>query len=217
MKIKGLRVLVTAGPTREFLDPVRFLSNPSSGKMGFAIAEEGVRRGARVTLVTGPVALGLPACRVVRVVSAAEMYRAVLREASRAELIVMTAAVSDYRPASFSRRKLKKADKPLFLKLVRTKDILKELGRRKKPGQILLGFAAETHRVKEHALEKLRKKHLDVIVANRVGASGGGFESDANAAVLLTASGRKKSLRPMTKKKMAKEILDFLAYSPEYI
>lgn len=210
MKLKGLRVLITAGPTREFFDPVRFLSNPSSGKMGYAIVQEMVRRGAHVTLVTGPVSLKTPPCRVIRVVSAEEMYRATIKEARRVNLIIMCAAVSDYRPASSAPKKLKKSAKPLRVRLVRTRDILKELGRRKKRGQILVGFAAETGHLIHHALKKLRDKNLDVIVANRVGISHGGFESDKNAALLISASGRKKSIPPTTKKKMAKEILNFL-------
>jgi phosphopantothenoylcysteine decarboxylase/phosphopantothenate--cysteine ligase len=213
MKIKKLRVLITAGPTREFIDPVRFLSNPSSGKMGYALAEAALKRGATVTLVTGPVSLKAPACRVVRVVSAEEMYRATVSEARRADLILMTAAVSDYRPASYSRRKMKKSDKPQTLRFVRTKDILKELGRRKKRGQILVGFAAETHGLRAYAEKKLKEKNLDAVVANLVGRPGAGFESDTNRASLIDSSGRTVDLPPMPKTSMAFKIFDFVSYS----
>lgn len=211
MTYKGLRVLVTAGPTREFLDPVRFLSNPSSGKMGYAIAAEAIKRGAKVTLVTGPTALVPPRCRVICVVSASDMHRAVLKEARRADLIIMTAAVSDFTPVSFLRHKVKKKDAPLTLTLKPTKDILKELGDRKRPGQILVGFAAETKNLKMSALDKMRRKNLDAIVANRVGVKGSGFAGDRNEALLLSASGGIRRLSRMTKKAMAKEILSFLA------
>ncbi len=211
MNLKGLRVLITAGPTREYFDPVRFLSNPSSGKMGYALAEEACLRGASVTLVTGPVSIPPPPrVKVVAVVSAEEMFRAVMKEAPRSDVILMCAAVSDYRPASFSKKKLKKTGKPLDLKLVRTPDILRELGRRKRPGQLLVGFAAETHRVETYARKKLREKNLDAIIANRVGGSRTGFQSDTNVALLLSASGKRKRLPSMTKKKMAAAIFDFL-------
>jgi phosphopantothenoylcysteine decarboxylase/phosphopantothenate--cysteine ligase len=213
MNFKGLRVLVTAGPTREFFDPVRFLSNPSSGKMGYALAETALRLGAKVTLITGPVALPPPLVRVIAVTTAEEMRCAVLKEARKADVVLMCAAVSDYRPASFSKKKLKKSSKPLTLRLVRTKDILKDLGRRKRPGQILVGFAAETDRIETYARRKLAEKNLDLIVANRVGRPGAGFESDRNEALLIAASGRSRRLPPMSKGAMARQIILFLAYS----
>jgi phosphopantothenoylcysteine decarboxylase/phosphopantothenate--cysteine ligase len=213
MNLKGLRVLVTAGPTREFFDPVRFLSNPSSGKMGYALADEAHRRGAKVTLVTGPVSIPPPPVKVVAVTTAEQMYRTVLMEARKADVILMCAAVSDYRPVAFSKKKLKKSPRPLTLRLVRTKDILKELGRQKKPGQILVGFAAETDRVETYARRKLAEKNLDLIVANRVGRPGAGFESDRNEALLIAASGRSRRPPPMSKGTMARQILLFLAYS----
>lgn len=213
MKLKKLRVLITAGPTREFFDPVRFLSNPSSGKMGYALAEAALKRGAKVTLVTGPVSLKPPACRVIRVVSAEEMRRATLKEARNADLILMTAAVSDYRPASYSKRKMKKSAKPQTLKLVRTKDILKELGRRKKAGQTLVGFAAETHALAAYARKKLKEKNLDAIVANLVGRPGAGFGSDTNRACLIDASGRTTEFPRMPKTTMALKIFDLVSYS----
>lgn len=215
MRFKDLRVLVTAGPTREFFDPVRFLSNPSSGKMGYALAEEAHRRGAKVTLVTGPVAIAPPPVKVIAVTTAEEMHRAVLKEAPRAGLVLMCAAVSDYRPAAFSKKKLKKTGKPMTLRLVRTKDILRELGRRKKPGQILVGFAAETDRLEAYALGKMKEKKLDAIVANRVGSGGKGFESDFNSALLLSSGKKARRLSRMTKRRMAAEILDFVAYTAD--
>lgn len=209
---KRLRILVTAGPTREFLDPVRFLSNPSSGKMGYALAAEAARRGASVTLISGPVSLPAPPVKLVRVLSADQMYRATLQEAVRADVILMCAAVSDYRPSVASRRKLKKSDNPLVVRLVRTKDILKELGRRKRQGQVLVGFAAETERLEAYARRKLFQKNLDLIVANRIGPPGRetGFESDLNEAVLYWRSGGRilsKKIPRTTKRKMAKTIL----------
>lgn len=198
---------MTAGPTREFFDPVRFLSNPSSGKMGYALAEEAFRRGAKVTLVSGPVSISSSVTPIIQVTSAEEMYETVLKEASKADLIVMTAAVSDYRPNRYSAHKLKKARRNLALILVPTRDILKELGRCKRPGQVLVGFAAETNHVIENALQKIEKKNLDVIIANRVGATGTGFESDHNQAIAIFADGKKIEFPRMPKKKLASKIL----------
>jgi phosphopantothenoylcysteine decarboxylase/phosphopantothenate--cysteine ligase len=209
--LKGLKILVTAGPTREYFDPVRFLSNPSSGKMGYAIAEEATRKGAKVTLVSGPSPLTPhPSLKFIRVVTADQMYRAVMREAPRADIIIMAAAVSDYRPATYSRRKLKKKGKRLIVSLKPTRDILKELGRRKKRGQILVGFAAETDRLVQNALKKLREKHLDLIVANRVGSENQGFESDANRVLLLSSTGKRKQLPLLPKQKIASPLFDFI-------
>lgn len=211
MKFKNLRVLITAGPTREFFDPVRFLSNPSTGRMGYALAEASLKLGAKTTLVSGPTSLVPPPCRCIRVVSADQMYKATLKEAKNADLILMTAAVSDYRPAACSSKKLKKSDKPLVLRLQRTKDILKELGRRKRAGQRLVGFAAETHGLETYAKRKLKEKNLDAIVANLVGRPGSGFESETNAAWIFDASGRRRRLPIMKKTEMARKILAFLS------
>jgi len=204
--------LVTAGPTREFFDPVRFLSNPSSGKMGYALAEEAVRRGHRVVLISGPVALPPPssAIRLVRVVSAQEMCRSTLKEAARADLVMMAAAVSDFRPAAYRLKKLKKTGKDLTVRLMPNPDILKTLGQKKRVGQILVGFAAETDHVRQNALKKLQKKNLDFIVANRVGVTTGGFATDQNRAILLAAAGLEKQLPSMSKKGMSKALFEFI-------
>lgn len=208
---KGLKVLITAGPTREHLDPVRFLSNPSTGKMGYALAEAAHQKGYRVTLISGPSSLPTPRCRrFVRVTSAQEMYRAVMKETPSADLMIMTAAVSDYRPARYFPRKIKKTGRRLSLPLIPTADILKELGRRKRTGQVLVGFAAETDHLIRNARKKLCEKNLDLIVANRVGTAGGGFESDWNQVVLITSQGERTVLSRMSKKRLAVEILRFL-------
>lgn len=217
--LKDLKILVTAGPTREYFDPVRLLSNPSSGRMGYTIAEEAARRGARVTLISGPVTSPSPLLskeggkrevRIIPVVSADDMFRAVMKQAPQADIILMAAAVSDYRPSHYAPQKLKKGKGALRITLVPNPDILKELGRRKRPGQILVGFAAETDHLEENARKKLRAKNLDLIIANRVGLSGSGFESKSNRAVLISAQGTVRRLPLMSKKKMAGLILDVL-------
>lgn len=202
-------VLITAGPTREFFDPVRFLSNPSTGRMGYAIAEASLKKGFRVTLVSGPTSLeDVPKARMIRVVSASEMHRAVMKECAKADLIIMTAAVSDYRPKIISRQKIKKEKKTLAITLAPTQDILYEVGLRKKKGQVLVGFAAETHELKKNALGKIKRKNLDFIVANRVGEKGSGFESANNQALLIDAQGDTTLFPLMSKKKLAVMILD---------
>ena len=161
-----MRVLITAGPTREYLDAVRFISNASSGKMGFACASAAARAGHEVTLITGPVALpDPPRVRTIRVVSADDMYRAVMKAYPRTEAAIMTAAVGDYRPAERFAGKLKKSSETLELRLVRTRDILKEMGR-KKGGRILVGFALEVQDAVHQALVKYKKKNLDYVVLN---------------------------------------------------
>lgn len=169
-----MRILVTAGPTREYLDAVRFLSSPSSGRMGFACAREAARRGHRVTLVTGPVELPDPAgVRTVRVTSAREMHRAVLRAFPGADAVLMTAAVSDYRPARARSTKIKKTGRAMTIRLAPNPDILADLGRRKS-GQILVGFAVEVQDAVANALAKLRRKNLDYVVLNSPRAFGSG-------------------------------------------
>jgi phosphopantothenoylcysteine decarboxylase/phosphopantothenate--cysteine ligase len=191
--LDGLDVLVTAGPTREHLDPVRFLSNPSTGRMGFAVAEAARRRGARVTLIAGPTEVAPPfGVELVRVVSAQELADAVEARAAHARVIVMSAAVADQRPAARADQKVKKRDGDEQLTLVRTPDILAGLGERfsqaaQRP--LLVGFAAETEQVEQNALGKLQRKNLDLIVANDVSAAGAGFASEANRVVILERSG----------------------------
>lgn len=199
--LEGLRVLVTAGPTREELDPVRFLSNPSTGRMGFAVAEAARARGAEVTLIAGPTELAPPeGVRTVRVVSAEEMARAVdaqVEGPEGAQVVVMAAAVSDQRPATRAPQKIKKQEGEELLRLVRTADILAGLGARfaglpERP--LLIGFAAETENLEENAREKLARKRLDLIVANDVSAAGAGFASAENRVLLLDKSGGRTEL-----------------------
>ncbi len=211
-RMAGQRVLVTAGPTREFFDPVRFLSNPSTGTMGFALAAEAARRGATVTLVAGPVALETPpGVARVDVTRADEMHAAVQHHAPTADLVVMTAAVADYAPAETHAHKQKKGDGDLTLALRRTPDILAELGTQKKPGQTLVGFAMETQDGSEHAMEKLRRKNLDCIVLNVLGEPGAGFGPGTNRVTVLYADGHEDALPLLPKPDVARLLLDRFA------
>ncbi|MCJ7679299.1 MAG: bifunctional phosphopantothenoylcysteine decarboxylase/phosphopantothenate--cysteine ligase CoaBC [Candidatus Aminicenantes bacterium] len=188
--LQGKTVLVTAGPTREPMDPVRFLSNPSSGKMGYAMAGEAVRRGADVVLVSGPTHLyPPPKTRVVPVGTAAEMENAVRKEADEADIVIMAAAVSDYTFQAPAKHKLKKTGNKQTVELIPTADILEFLGRNK-GGRFLVGFAAETREIEQNAQKKLYTKNLDMIVANDVGHTGIGFEADQNSVLILTPDGR---------------------------
>ena len=206
--LEGETVLVTAGPTVEDIDPVRFVSNRSTGRMGYRVAEAARDRGARVILISGPTSLPPPAgVDFVGVRSAEEMLRAVQDRAPAATVVVMAAAVSDYRPASLASQKLKKSPGPVSLELVRTEDILGTLGKAKN-GRVLVGFAAETQSVREHARTKLREKHLDLIVANDVSRNDAGFAAETNKAVLLDASGGEEELPLMGKHELAGRILD---------
>ena len=206
--MEGECVLITAGPTREALDPVRYLSNRSSGRMGFALAEEAARRGARVILVTGPVALPTPAgCERVDVESAQEMYEVVMERLTEASFAIMAAAVADYRPAAPAGRKLKKRDGPPAIHLEETADILKSVGRRK-GNRFVIGFAAETDDLESNARRKLLSKGCDLVVANPVGGATG-FETEVNQGLVLAANGEVFSLETMTKARMAARILDF--------
>ena len=203
------RVLVTAGPTREPIDPVRYLSNRSSGKMGYALAEAARMRGADVVLVSGPTALQVPAgIEFVPAETAAQMYDAALSHAETADVMIAAAAVSDYRPAAFAEQKMKKTGTAPSLTLTQTDDILAELGRRKRPGQTLVGFAAETEDLLAQARLKLASKNLDWIAANDVTAEGAGFDGDTNIVTLLGANGQEIALPLMTKREVAERILD---------
>ena len=203
-----MKILISAGPTREKIDPVRFISNYSSGKMGYALAEAASRAGHAVTLVSGPVSLTPPdSVRTIHVESAAEMTREVRKYAKSADLIIMAAAVADYTPADFARDKIKKQNDYLTIKLKKTEDILASLGRQKKTGQILVGFAAETSDLLRNAEEKLRRKNLDWIVANEVGRKDRGFTSDNNAATLISKDGRKVRFPLQKKFSLAEKIL----------
>lgn len=203
----GLSILVTAGPTRERLDPVRFISSPSTGKMGYAVALNAVKRGAKVTLVSGPVSLKPPAkAEVIKVETAEEMYEQVMAAYGQVDIVVKSAAVSDYRPKKVSSEKIKKGGE-LTIELERTKDILKELGRLKKH-QLLIGFAAETNNIEEYALAKLKEKNLDMIAANDVSEKGSGFAADTNHIVLYKKDGQKTDLGFLSKEQTAKALLD---------
>ena len=206
--LEGESVLVTAGPTVEDIDPVRFVSNRSSGRMGYRVAEAARDRGARVVLVTGPTSLHPPAgMEVVNVRSAEDMAKAVGLHQATATVIVMAAAVSDYRPAAVSPVKMKKKEGPAALDLVRTPDILRGLGEGK-GGRILVGFAAETDDVVENARKKLSEKRLDLIVANDVRRTDAGFGSERNEAVLLDADGGQEEVALTSKRDLAERILD---------
>jgi phosphopantothenoylcysteine decarboxylase/phosphopantothenate--cysteine ligase len=210
--LEGVRVLVTAGPTREPLDPVRFISNRSSGKMGYALAGAAARRGAQVSLISGPTSLPTPAgCEVVSVTTAAEMEQAVLARFPQSQVLIAAAAVADYTPARVATSKLKRKGEALTLELKPTADILAECGRRRKRGQVLVGFAAETGSVLANARKKLVDKRLDIIVANDVSAPGIGFDSDRNAGHLLSADGPEVELPEMEKHAFAERVIDAVA------
>jgi len=205
--LAGEILLVTAGGTREALDPVRYLGNRSSGKMGYALAEAAHSRGAKVILISGPSALHPPAhCEVVKVITADEMRRAVLERMAEATLVVKAAAVADYRPVSVSEQKLKRTG-PLTIELAPTEDILAEVVRRRRPGQLIVGFAAETENRMENGRAKLLRKGADAIVVNDVSGEAVGIEADTNAATFLTLS-TSIELPEMTKRKLADRILD---------
>jgi phosphopantothenoylcysteine decarboxylase/phosphopantothenate--cysteine ligase len=212
--LAGRRVVVTAGPTHEPIDPVRFLANRSTGKMGFAVAREAARRGAEVTLVTGPASLPDPrGVEVVRVETAEEMAAAVTDRYPRADAVVMAAAVADWRPKAPSAEKLKKESGPPSLALEPATDILAMLGKRKER-QVLVGFAAETGDFEDEARRKLAEKNLDLIVVNEVGRPGTGFGSDTNRAAILAREGDDTPLREWTKPELARAICDRLVPLP---
>ena len=204
----GKKVLVTAGATMESLDPVRFLTNHSSGKMGFAIAKEAMLRGAEVTVVKANTTAEIPNfVNVVEVSSASDMFDEVTKRADQQDIIVKAAAVADYTPESYVDSKIKKKDGDLSIPLKRTKDILKYLGENKKEGQFLCGFSMETENMLENSKAKLSKKNADMIVANNLKDAGSGFKTDTNAVTLITRDGH-RSLELKSKAEVAKEIFD---------
>jgi phosphopantothenoylcysteine decarboxylase/phosphopantothenate--cysteine ligase len=214
-KASSIRCLITAGPTREFIDPVRYLSNPSTGKMGFAIADAAVEAGWTVDLVAGPVNLEEPDGAILYpVVSAEEMFHQVDALFDACDILIMTAAVSDFRPVERSEQKTKKGDASLTVEFERTVDILKTMASRK-AHQIVVGFAAETHEVERYAREKLAAKNLDWIVANKVGELGSGFAADTNEVLLIAADGSSVKLGPDSKAAIAKELIALVAPSAE--
>lgn len=206
-KVKS-RVLVTAGPTREKIDPVRFISNYSTGIFGYAIAEEAKNRGHAVTLVSGPTALRKPAgIRFIPVESALDMRRAVLKEFSRSRLVIMAAAVSDWRAKISGESKLKKSRGKKALELVENPDILKELGKRKN-GRVLVGFALETENLRKNAIKKLKEKNLDIIIANQLSGKGRAFGNKPVTIIMIDRHGNEETFRRDSKREMAKIILD---------
>ena len=207
--LKGEQVLITGGPTQEPIDPVRFITNRSSGKMGYALAKMARRRGAEVILITGPTSLPLPRkdIKFLPVRSAEEMRKAVFNYLEGSSVVIKAAAVSDYRPKVISEKKIKKGESETTLALERTKDILEELGK-KKGNRILIGFAAETEDLIANAKKKLKEKALDFIVVNDVTQSGAGFSSDTNQVKIIDPSGRVKDLPLMTKEEVSQLILD---------
>jgi phosphopantothenoylcysteine decarboxylase/phosphopantothenate--cysteine ligase len=212
LKLKGKTVVITAGPTREKIDPVRFISNHSTGKMGYALAEAAKKEGAQVVLISGPVHLTPPAgVKVVKVESAEEMYNAVLDIFDDSDVVIKTAAVADYRPKTVFQHKVKKRPGDTVIELERTKDILLELGERKQQ-QILVGFAAETDMVEEYARKKLSTKNADMIIANNVLAEGAGFGADTNIVTLFKRNGTSEALPLLSKKAVAKKIIEEIAF-----
>ncbi|MCG9967628.1 bifunctional phosphopantothenoylcysteine decarboxylase/phosphopantothenate--cysteine ligase CoaBC [Pelotomaculum terephthalicicum JT] len=208
--LRGLSVMVTAGPTTEPVDPVRYLTNRSSGKMGYAVADAAAKRGARVLLISGPVALNPPpGVEVIYVQTANEMYAAVMESFSMVDAVVMSAAVADYRPKTAAKQKIKKHESSLTIELEKNPDILAELGRKKKQ-QVLIGFAAETENLEKNAVLKVEGKNLDMLVANDVTLPGAGFGTDTNIAKLVFPGGRIVSLPKMDKLSLANHILDEL-------
>ncbi|WP_350301971.1 bifunctional phosphopantothenoylcysteine decarboxylase/phosphopantothenate--cysteine ligase CoaBC [Peribacillus frigoritolerans] len=205
--LKGKKYLITAGPTREAIDPVRYMTNHSSGKMGYALAEKAIEMGAEVTLITGPVNLTPPSkAKVIPVVSAADMYDAVFDQFDSSDVVIMTAAVADYKPKIYHAQKMKKQPGENVIEFERTKDILMELGENK-THQFLVGFAAETNNVEEYARGKLAKKNADMIVANNVTAPGAGFGTDTNIVTIYDKDGSATELPKMSKADIAKSIL----------
>lgn len=216
MRRKKYHVLISAGPTIEDLDPVRFLSNRSTGKMGYALAEAALKSGHKVTLVSGPTALTPPpGCRVFAVRSAKQMASVIQKQFPKANVIIKTAAVSDYRPVKIVKKKIKKQNAKLFLELKRNPDILKSLGKKKKNHQILVGFAAETHSLLKNALKKMKEKKLDWLVVNDVSKKETGFAKDHNEVTLLSKKGLKIPLAKDTKKNIARKILKYILGTSE--
>lgn len=212
-ELRGKKVLLTAGPTYEQIDPVRFIGNHSTGKMGFALAEELAKRGAEVTLVAGPVRLKTTrtSIRRVDVVSAAEMYEAVMQEALSADIVISCAAVADFTPKEKSGVKLKRGNESLCIELLPTRDIAAELGKKKKAGQLLVGFALETNDEECNALLKLKKKNLDLIVLNSLRDEGAGFGVDTNKVTLIDRSEKTEVLDLKLKSEVAADIVDRIA------
>ena len=210
--LKGKKILITAGPTQEKIDPVRYITNHSSGKMGYALAKRAAMRGAEVTLVSGQVSIAPPPfVKVVSVVSAKDMFDAVTAVSDEQDIIIKAAAVADYRPAFVSDEKMKKKDDQMSIELERTDDILKYLGEHKREGQFLCGFSMETQNMISNSRAKLEKKNLDMIAANNLKVKGAGFKTDTNVLTLITQN-EEVSLNMMSKEDAAGVILDKILY-----
>jgi phosphopantothenoylcysteine decarboxylase / phosphopantothenate---cysteine ligase len=205
----GMKVMITAGPTREAIDPVRYISNLSTGKMGYAIAQEFCDSGADVTLISGPVGItpGDDRIRMVQVTTAAEMYEACCVHFPESNITVLSAAVADYTPKFASSQKIKKKEDEFTIELVKTVDIAAELGKRKRPGQMTIGFALETENELENARKKLRSKNLDMIVLNSLLNPGAGFGHETNQITILNQDGTEKSFELKSKKEVANDMI----------
>lgn len=209
--LTGKKILITAGPTREAIDPVRFITNHSTGKMGYAIARQAMLRGADVTLVSGPVSIAPPPfVKVIHTESAQDMFDAVTSLSDEQDIIIKSAAIADYRPETVSSEKMKKKDGELSISLERTQDILKYLGEHKKPNQVLCGFSMETQNMIENSQKKLASKHADMIVANNLKESGAGFGTDTNKVTFITQSSCEE-MPLMSKNEVADALLDRLS------
>lgn len=209
--LQGKNVIVTAGPTIAPIDPVRFITNKSTGKMGYEIAKEARDRGANVTLISGPTNLKEPfGIDVINVSTNEEMYNAILSKFEGADIIIKSAAVADYKPSEYSEKKIKKGSQGLELNLIRDRDILKTLGEQKKKNQIIIGFAAESHDLIKNAQSKLEKKNLDYIVANNILSKDTGFGTDNNKVTIIGKEGFELSLEKMSKREVAKNIFDLI-------
>jgi phosphopantothenoylcysteine decarboxylase / phosphopantothenate---cysteine ligase len=210
-----VRFVVTAGPTREAIDPVRFLSNRSSGKMGYAIAEAATASGHDVTLISGPASVAPPkTAQFISITTSDELYDAVHRATQNCDVLVMCAAVSDYKPAAVESRKMKKLKTPFTLELIPTRDILASLPKENRR-YLVVGFAAETHDLETNALKKLREKNCDMIVANDVSRNDSGMESDENAVTIFFRNGDLKTIARTSKKKIARELVKIISKMSE--
>lgn len=207
-KLNGKKIMITAGPTREAIDPVRYISNYSSGKMGYSLAEAADHLGAQVTLISGPTTLGQPTgVKVIDVVTASQMYEASMAELANQDIIIMTAAVADYRPASIADQKIKKTAGDFNLQLEKTEDILLAVSQQKKSNQIVVGFAAESENVLANAQDKLKRKDLDMIVANDISGPDSGFHVDDNEVDIIYRDGRNVHIAKTSKKEVAYKVL----------
>ncbi|HJC31923.1 MAG TPA: bifunctional phosphopantothenoylcysteine decarboxylase/phosphopantothenate--cysteine ligase CoaBC [Candidatus Anaerobutyricum faecale] len=208
--LKGLKIMVTAGPTQESIDPVRYITNHSSGKMGYAIARNAMQRGADVTLVSGPVALApVPFVRTIPVTTAQEMFEAVRDNLDAQDILIKSAAVADYRPSQVSEEKVKKSDGEMSIELERTQDILGYVARHRREDQVICGFSMETQNMLENSRKKLDKKNLDMIAANNLKDAGAGFATDTNLITIITEK-EEKALPLLTKDEAAHELLSYI-------